>query len=287
MPIQVICPGCHTRFKVGDQHAGKAGACPKCKGQIQIPALGDEVVIHAPEMEAGATDAKGRNVLKPLKRKETKFNLNAALIIGGGTLLAVALAFLVGNSKGDLGSSLKWILAGGAALLGPPLAYAGYFFLRNDEELDGGYRGQELLVRCLICGLLYAATWGVYWYIGYQFFELGEARLELFQIGILLIPLLLLGAAVGTLSFDFEPLTGFFHYTLYFVATVLLRGVMFLPLLPGMGEGPADKPTAPRAASPAKAEPTPGKEQPPTPPAPKAKSEKKQPSDPADPVSAF
>ena len=82
MPIHVICPGCHARFKVGDQHAGKTGACPKCKGPIQIPAAGDEVVIHAPELEAGAKDAKGRSVLKPIRRKEAKFWLNAALAVG-------------------------------------------------------------------------------------------------------------------------------------------------------------------------------------------------------------
>src|SRR5215475_11062565 len=105
MAIQVICPGCHTRFKVGDQHAGKTGACPKCKGQIQIPAASDEVVIHAPELEAGAKDAKGRNVLKPIKRKETKFQLNAALVIGGAALLTFAIAFLVGRQ--DMSASAK------------------------------------------------------------------------------------------------------------------------------------------------------------------------------------
>src|SRR5690606_23080824 len=98
MPIHVICPGCRTRFTVGDQHAGKTGACPKCKGPIQIPKLEDEVIIHAPEPEPGAKNAQGRNVLKPLKRKETKFRLNAALVVGGAVLLTVAIAFLLGNS---------------------------------------------------------------------------------------------------------------------------------------------------------------------------------------------
>src|SRR5262245_38938576 len=98
MAIQVTCPKCLTRFKVGDQHAGKTGACPKCKGQIVIPAASEEVVIHAPELEAGAKDATGRSVLKPIKRKEAKFQLNSALIIGGGVLLALGLAFLAGRS---------------------------------------------------------------------------------------------------------------------------------------------------------------------------------------------
>ena len=86
MPIQVICPGCHTRFNVGDQHAGKTGACPKCKGSIQIPELGDEIVIHEAELEAGAKDSKGRSVLKPIKRKEAKFSLNIFAIVAGLTL---------------------------------------------------------------------------------------------------------------------------------------------------------------------------------------------------------
>jgi hypothetical protein len=147
MPINVICPGCHTRFTVGDQHAGKTGACPKCKGPIQIPKLGDEVVIHAPEAEPGAKNAQGRNVLKPLKRKETKFRLNTAMVVGGAVVLTAGIAFLLGNSKEQFGGAWTWVLAAGAALLGPPLAYAGYFFLR-DDELEP-YRGAELLVRCV------------------------------------------------------------------------------------------------------------------------------------------
>jgi hypothetical protein len=238
MPIHVICPGCHARFKVGDQHAGKTGACPKCKGPIQIPAAGDEVVIHAPELEAGAKDAKGRSVLKPIKRKETKFELNAALVIGGAVLLTMAIAFLIGNSKSDLAGVMSYILAGGAILLGPPLAWAGYTFLRNDEMEP--FRGQELLLRSIGCGLAFAAMWGLYWYLGYQLFELGESgvKLELFQIGILAGVALALGTGAAFVAFDFDPITGFFLFALYFGATILLRAVMFLPLLPGMGEAP-------------------------------------------------
>ena len=88
MPIQVTCPGCHTRFSVGDQHAGKSGACPKCKGSIQIPEAGEEVVIHAPELEAGAVDSKGRSVLKPIKRKEAKFSANILAIVIGLIVLS-------------------------------------------------------------------------------------------------------------------------------------------------------------------------------------------------------
>jgi hypothetical protein len=235
MPIHVICPTCHSRFTVGDQHAGKTGACPKCKGQIKVPEASEEVIIHAPESEAGAKNAKGRNVLKPLRRKETKFRLNTALVVGGAVILTVAIAFLLGNSKEELKDYVTYILAGGALLLGPPLAYAGYFFLR-DDELEP-YRGVELLVRCLACGLVYAALWGLYWYLGYQIFG-DEAYsiegLEIFQIGILVGVMIGIGTGTAVVCFDLDPITAFFHFALYLGATVLLRVVMGLSLLPGM-----------------------------------------------------
>jgi hypothetical protein len=238
MPIHVICPGCHARFKVGDQHAGKTGACPKCKGPIQIPAADAEVVIHEPASEPGAKNAQGRNILKPLRRKEAKFKLNTALIVGGAALLTFAIAFLIGNSKQDLGESLTYILAGGAILLGPPLAYAGYSFLRDDEQ--GAFVGKDLLIRSLACGLVYASIWGIYWYVGTMVFDSDDyaaGKLELFNVGVLALIALGLGTFTAFVSFDFDPLTGFFHYALYFGTTILLRAVMFLHLLPGIGGG--------------------------------------------------
>lgn len=237
MPIHVICPTCHARFKVGDQHGGKTGACPKCKGTIQIPKAEDEVVIHAPESEAGAKDAKGRNVLKPIKRKETKFQLNAALIIGGAVILVFAVAYLVGSQNKDnqLGDAVTYVLAGGAALLGPPLAYAGYSFLRDDEM--GAFEGSDLLIRSLGCGLVYALTWGVYWYVGYTIFgsePYSVTGLEIFQLAILVGISVGIGTFTAFVAFDFEPMTGFFHFALYFVTTVLLRYLVVGTFLPGM-----------------------------------------------------
>jgi hypothetical protein len=237
MPINVICPGCHARFKVGDQFAGRTGPCPKCKAPIQIPAASDEVVIHEPELEAGAKDAKGRSVLKPIKRKETKFQLNTALVIGGLALFAFATAFLVGQQ--DLDATTRTIiLAVGAVLLGPPLAFAGYSFLRDDEQ--GAFVGKELLLRALACGLAFALTWGVYWFVGNQLFDsdaYAEAELQLYEVGILAGIAIGIGTFASFVSFDFEPLVGFFHYALYFGVTVLLRATMGLPLLPGVSLG--------------------------------------------------
>jgi hypothetical protein len=235
MPIHVICPGCHARFKVGDQHAGKTGACPKCKGPIKIPAASEEVVIHEPELEAGAKDAKGRNVLKPIKRREAKFRLNTALMVGGAALLVFAIAFLVGRQEmPDTAKTL--IVAAGAVILGPPLAYAAYSFLRDDEK--GAFVGMDLLMRCVACGLVYALAWGVYWWVGIQVFESDSYyanQLELFQIGILAGIAIGIGTFTAYVAFDLDPITSFFHFALFFGVTVLLRATMGLALLPGLG----------------------------------------------------
>lgn len=233
MPIQVTCPGCLTKFNVGDQHAGKAGACPKCKGPIQIPALADQVIIHAPESEAGAKDAKGRNVLKPIRRKEAKFSTNIFVLVAGGALLAIAVSWLVGRQYGTDGVPM-WFLALGAILLGPPLAYAAYSFLRDDEL--GVYQGTAVLVRSLACGLVYALLWGIYMYVGLHVFtdEDFKAGLEMVQLAVLIGIVSGLGTFAAFISFDLEPISAFFHYALYFLVTIGLRFVMDMPFLPGM-----------------------------------------------------
>ncbi len=237
MSIPVTCPGCHTRFRVGDQHAGKTGACPKCKNPIQIPEPGDEVVIHAPELEAGAKDAQGRSVLKPIKRQEARLSVNIGVAVVGLGVLVLALAWLVGRS--DLGESQLYALAGGAILLGPLLSYAGYTFLSDDEL--GTYAGASLLWRSLSCGLVYAFLWGVYLYLGSQLFgdqayyEQGLNAVQLMGLGAVVLGI---GTFAAYVCFDLETGAAFFHAALYFLVTAGLRFVMGLPLLPGMPGGP-------------------------------------------------
>jgi len=236
MPIQVTCPGCHTRFNVADQHAGKTGACPKCKGPIEIPKLSDEVVIHAPELEAGAVDSKGRSVLKPIARKQAKFQVNTFVAVAGSALLSLAIAWLIGRS--DLSDQATfWVLTVGAILLGPPIAYLGYTFLR-DEEL-GTYQGMSLLLRSLCCGGVYALLWGVYIFVAVQLFGSdfiteGLGMEHLTGLSILIGAIGAVGAGAAYVCFDLELLTGFFHYALYLLITIGLRAVMDLPFVPGM-----------------------------------------------------
>jgi hypothetical protein len=234
MPITVTCPGCLKRFNVADKFAGQKGPCPKCKTMITIPKKEDEVIIHAPEhSEAGAIGIGGRHVLKTYKRKDTKFQPLVFTGVVGFVLVALLIA-LVLRSIRPLDT---WILAIGAMVLGPPLAWAGYPFLR-DPELEG-YRSTELVVRSIVCGLVYALLWGVYWFIAYQWGgdEAFSRGLEIYQLVVLVAIVLGIGTFAGYVIFDLELGNAFFHFAFYFASTVVLRVVAGLSALPGLGTG--------------------------------------------------
>ena len=158
MPISVVCPGCKARFTVSEKFAGKKGPCPKCKVVITIPDKPtEEVTIHEPEQFAGGgKDAKGRPVLKPISRKVTKLSPVQMAAIGGAMIATLVIAFLLRGIENKVP-----IITIGLLLVSPPLAVAGYTFLR-DDELEP-YRARALMVRAALCGLGYSALWGVYW----------------------------------------------------------------------------------------------------------------------------
>jgi hypothetical protein len=222
MAIQVTCPGCHKRFSVSDKFAGQKGPCPSCKTVIQIPSKSEEVIVHAPE-EFGPKDAAGRPVLKPIARSEARLSVAVSVLIG--TLLVGLVAGAIWLRATYGGEVPHWILGAGAALLGPPLAFAGYTFLRNDELEP--YRGRGVLLRALICGLVYAGLWGVYFGAIYFVFE--NERLELFQLLFIVPVLMAIGAGTAYVSFDVDFGTGVIHYAFYLLVTVLLRLLMKMP----------------------------------------------------------
>ncbi len=143
MAISVICPGCHKRFKVSDQFAGKQGPCPGCKVVITIPTKEEEVVIHAPE-QFGPKGASGESVLKPIEREEMKISpVMWAIMIGLAVLIplvALVLRFTIPWS--DV-TTRRLVLGLGALLIAPPLVMLGYSFLRDGELAP--YRGNALL----------------------------------------------------------------------------------------------------------------------------------------------
>jgi hypothetical protein len=228
MAIVVVCPSCRARFQVSEKFAGKEGPCPKCKGKIKVPALEDEVKIHAPEEYAGAgKDSKGRPVLKPIARVEAKAQPVMIVGIVAAALATLAIAWIAGRSQLDE-STQTIVLAVGAVLLAPPLVLGAYSFLRN-QELEP-YGGKELFLRTAICSVAYAALWGAIWALKANFLP-DSQNLEVWSVIYLAGPPLVIGSLVALATLDLDFGTGFMHYCCYLLVTVLLRLAMNLPPL--------------------------------------------------------
>jgi len=226
MAIDVLCIKCKTRFQVSEKFAGKSGPCPKCKATIKIPEAKEQVVIHAPET-TGTKTATGQPIFTPIKRTEVKLGVpQIALIVG--SVLVVLIAAVVFRSQPMAMKQLASMI--GAVLLGPPLAFAAYTFLR-DDELEP-YQGTEVLLRSLACGLAFAAIWGAYWLIfayWYDFKPLPVGQPNWPIMGVVVAAMVVIGALISQASFELEVTTGALHYGTYLAATILLR------LLMGMG----------------------------------------------------
>jgi len=221
MPIDVICPGCHARFRVSDKFGGKKGPCPKCKEIIRVPDASEKVVIHAPEhSEMGAKDAQGQYVLKPIGREQTKPQPLVVAGIVAVSLVVVVLALLLRRVDDK-----QVFLAVGAVVLAPPLALGGYTFLRNDELAP--YTGRSLAVRTALCSAVYASLWGAYTYV--YVLILGDAPVEAWSILPLAAILLFVGGGTALVCYDLDFGSGLFHYGFYLLVTILLRMAMGLP----------------------------------------------------------
>jgi hypothetical protein len=232
MPIQVTCPGCLKRFSVADKFAGQKGPCPKCKALIVIPKKEDEIVIHAPEhSEAGAIGTGGRHVLKTYKRTDTKFQPLLFTGVIGFVLVAILVALVIRS----VGAPEVWLKTLAAVVLGPPIAWAGYTFLR-DPELEA-HRGLSLALRSAICGLVFALLWGIYWFIAYKWggTEAFTKGMPIFQLVLLSLIVVGIGTFAAFASFDLEPGSAFFLCAMYLALTVVLRLIAHLPALPGLG----------------------------------------------------
>jgi hypothetical protein len=224
MSISVVCPGCKKRFSVSDKFAGQKGPCPSCKTTIEIPAKSEEVVVHAPEA-AGPKDSKGQVVIAPILREETRFNPKIAVAIGVAVLVVFIAAWMVGQSyklekKTDAAPVPLLFKALAALLLGPPLAYAGYSVLRNDEFEP--YSGQDLLIRVAACGAVYAVLWGVFGYLP-SWVGMKPAVFETHHLMFVAPGLIAAGAFAAYVCFELDFVMCALHYGLYLIVTVLLR----------------------------------------------------------------
>jgi hypothetical protein len=217
MPIQVTCSACLTRFAVSEKFAGKKGPCPKCKQEITVPSLADQVVIHAPE-PSGPKDATGRLVLKPIEREDVKVSRKGMAIVLGLVGLTLAAA---GWLRTSYESPPLPALIIGLFALAPALVWAGYAFLR-DAELEP-YRGRELWTRIAICAAVYIGLWLLYVLVpAYVLSVGGPAEVGLGTASLALAILLAIGTFAAMLCLEFEGLMGLLHCTLFVLVTVLL-----------------------------------------------------------------
>jgi hypothetical protein len=220
MAIDVTCTGCKTRFQVSEKFAGKKGPCPKCKTIIQIPLPKDEIVIHAPE-PSGPVDKSGKAILEPIFREEVKLAPPVIFGIVASVVVVLAMAFVLGYQPLP---TKEFFAIVGSVLLAPPLAFAGYTFLRDQEAAP--YRGMDLLVRLIAPSILYPLTWGLYWavfaYFGYD----AKQAPELMALLIAAAAMITIGAVTAQASLELELGQGAMHYALYLAATVILRLIM-------------------------------------------------------------
>lgn len=232
MPINVTCPGCMKRFTVADKFAGQKGPCPKCKTIIAIPKKEEEVIIHAPEhSEAGAVGVSGRHVLKTYRWRDTKFKPLVFTAVAAFALVALLIALVLRGQDVSW-----WMKAVAATVLGPPLAWASYTFLR-DPELEG-YQGVNLWMRAIACGLVFALLWGIFCFLGERFFGAAFHKgLEIWQMVVLVVPVFAAGTLAAFASFDLDPGSAFFSCAMYFAVTVALRLVAGMSAIPGLGGG--------------------------------------------------
>ncbi|NIL95776.1 MAG: hypothetical protein GTO62_01190 [Planctomycetales bacterium] len=191
---------------------------------IEVPRKEEQVQIHAPEhSEQSVRGSGGELILEPIPRQHVKVPLWAAITIGVCALFMLILAWAFRGAE----PSTKRVLAPlGAFLLAPPLVFAGYTFLR-DDELEP-YRGLWLWVRTGICSAVYILGWAVYGYL-----IPGEWTDELWKWAFLGPLFGLAGAVTALACFDLDMASGFFHFAFYVGVTLVLGLIMGLNIFGG------------------------------------------------------
>lgn len=214
MPIQVVCPGCASRFQVSDQFAGRTGPCPKCKRPITVPKPAAEAVtIHEPEAPVTSSQGTGRIPTAPIASTERPVSRLQFALVGLGALGCLVAAGIAGATAP--GQTPDWALAAAAVALAFPCAAIGYRVVR-DRELEP-YRGRGLLLRVTICALVYAALWGV------RALVPAEMTAEMWQ-WLYVAPIFFgLGAFASFATLDLEWGAAVAHFSLYVLVTAVLR----------------------------------------------------------------
>lgn len=241
MPIAVLCSGCKTSFRVSEKFAGKQGPCPKCKALITIP-LAAAVEIEAPtEYTSGGKTVTGQPSFKPIKRTNRKFSAPVALVTGFSAILVVVVTWFMGRKElfaateagdGFPGFGSGELFVGiGLLLFAPLYAWTGYQALR-DSELEP-HSGLPLILRSVICGLVYAGLWAGYRLVPESFSE------AVWTWVLILVPMFIVGTLVALACFDLEFTTAFVHYALFLAICLGLAWIANRNILPSIGQDTA------------------------------------------------
>lgn len=226
MAIDVICPGCHKRFQVSDDFAGKKGPCPACKTTIEIPKLEDVVVIHERETTASGAPAK----LESIQRKQSTVG-KSELFLAIGALLAGLIITLVGRIQlPEVDPNplfITKILAGG--LLGISSSLLGHIVLRGQD--DGSIYDRKALLKGTVIGLVYALIWRIQVLIS-DGFLVQDGNVILPAVIILSIAFMVVTTFIPMFVFDFEYQQGLTHVALFIcslaVYSLILGDIAFI-----------------------------------------------------------
>jgi len=222
MPIQVLCSACKARFSVSDQFAGRTGPCPKCKQPIKIPVPQvQSVTIHEPEAPVATSAGGGRIPTAPIVRKEKPISVTTVVVVAAGAVFAMICALLV-RLAFQAGEAPTWLLAAAAIVLAVPCVLLGYQIAR-EREIEP-HRGRALIVRCLICALVYAGIWGIRSFVPISMTP--DDMWKWLFVGPLFGGVGAL-AALATLDLDWPA--GLAHFSLYMLFTALLRWIAGFP----------------------------------------------------------
>ncbi|NDC54332.1 MAG: hypothetical protein EBZ74_08580 [Planctomycetia bacterium] len=215
MPIQVLCPGCRSKFTVSDQFAGRTGPCPKCRRPITVPKPeAPTVTIHEPEPPAAAAQGTGRAPTAPIASTEKPVSALQFAVVGAGAM-ACLLLVAAARVAWPPGGAPTWALATAALGLAGPCAAIGYAVVR-DRGLEP-YRGRAFAARVAICAAAYAALWGIRAAVP------AEMTTEMWQ-WLYVGPVFLgLGGLAAFAAFDLEWGTAVVHFSLYVLVTATLR----------------------------------------------------------------
>lgn len=226
MAIDVICTGCHKRFQVSEQFAGKQGPCPGCQTIIEIPKVEDLVIVHERETTRTGAPAKLDSIVRQ-KTTVNKFELYLSLAtLFGGLAMGFALRFTLDEANPAPGSVVT-ILAG--ALLGIGSSLLGYIVLRPQDTEIRNDRKTILKGGCV--GLVYAALWRLQ-ELAISGLLTEDGSVILPAVIVLALALVAVASFIPMFVYEFEYSQGLIHVILFIAALaaycMLLGDIAFI-----------------------------------------------------------